>query len=105
MSKHSMRCRQLRQPERVLQRFLDRFRVRFHHPEALIVGLLGVVAGQVKKPSLVPALRHQDVDSCGAGALARHLLGEQILQRFSVLKVHRHVNIPRNVRLADVELL
>ena len=81
------------------------FAIRLHHAEALVVGLLGVVAGQVEQRPLVATLRNQNMNSCGAGALARHLLGEQVFQRFAIFEVDRHVNIPRNVRLADVELL
>ena len=57
------------------------------------------------KPALVAALRHQNMNSCGAGALARQLLGEQVFQRLPIFEVHRHIDIPRNVRLTDVELL
>ena len=97
--------RQLRQPQRILQRFLNGFGIRLHHPEALVVRLLGVVAGQVEQPTLVPTLRNQNMNPCGAGALARHLLGKQVFQRFTIFEINRHINIPRNVRLTNVELL
>ena len=45
------------------------------------------------------------MNPCGAGALARHLLGKQVFQRLPILEINRHINIPRNVRLANVELL
>src|SRR5216684_706205 len=88
-----------------MQPFLDRLRVRLHDPEALVVRLLGVVAGQVEKPALVPALRNLDVDPCGSAALARYLLKEQVFQSFPVFKIHWQINISRNVRLTDVKLL
>ena len=40
-----------------------------------------------------------------AGALARDLLGEQFFQRLAIFEIHRHVDIPRHVRLPNVELL
>ena len=45
------------------------------------------------------------MNSCGAGALARHLLGEQVFQRLPIFEINRHVNVPGNVGLTDVELL
>ena len=56
--------RQLRQPERVLQRLLDRFHVRLHHAKTLVVRLLGIVAGQIEQRPLVSALRHQNMYPC-----------------------------------------
>ncbi|MBZ5653131.1 MAG: exosortase A [Acidobacteriia bacterium] len=88
----------------ILQRLLDGFSVRLHHPEALVVRLLGVVAGQIKKPTLLATLRNKNVNSCGTGA-PRRLLGEQVFQCLSILELNGHIDIPRNVRLTNVELL
>src|SRR5882724_5071746 len=97
--------RQFGQAEGVLQRFLDGFGIRFHYAEALVVRLLGIVARQVEKSSLVAALGHKDVNSCGAGALARHLLAQNVFQRFTIFKLHGNVNVPWYVGLADVKLV
>ena len=80
-------------------------RIGLHHAEALVVGLLGVVAGEIDQRALVAALRNKNVHSCGAGALAGQLLREQVFQRLAIFEIDRHVDIPRNVGLADVELL
>ena len=79
MSKHSMRSGQFGQAERFLQRFLDGARVGLHHAEALIVGLLGVVAGEIDERALLAARRNFDVHAGGAGAGVGELFGEQVL--------------------------
>src|SRR3984957_347793 len=89
----------------LLQLFLNFSGVWFEHAESLVVGLLGVRAGKVDERTLVPALRHQNVDRCGAGAPARDLLGEQVLQLGAILEINRDIKIAGDIRLADVELL
>jgi hypothetical protein len=70
MSKHSMRRGQLGQHERIgLQRFLNGFARGLQDAEALVVGLLGVLPGEVDERALVAALRHGELDAM-AGALA-----------------------------------
>ncbi len=76
MSKHSMRSGQSASPKRVLQGFLDGAGVGLHHAEALIVGLLGVVAGQVDERTFVAAGRNFDVNTGGASACSGELFGE-----------------------------
>ena len=66
-----MRFGKFWQAERLLQLFLNLLRVRLEHAEALIVGLLGVVAGEIDERALVSALRNENMNSRGAGALAR----------------------------------
>ena len=66
---------QFRHAQRVLQRFLNRFCVRLHHPEALVVRLFGVVARQVQQRALLTAQGDDNVNPCGAAALGRDLLG------------------------------
>ena len=39
--------------------------------------------------------------TCGTGVL----LGEQILELFAIFEVHRHVEVPGNIRLPDIKLL
>src|SRR5579863_9033295 len=41
----------------------------------------------------------------GAGICTRHLLGEQVFQRFAVFEIDWHIEIARDVGLGDVELL
>jgi hypothetical protein len=41
----------------------------------------------------------------GAGALARVLLGEEVLQHFAILEIDRDVEVAGDVGLADVKLL
>ena len=67
--------------------------------EALRVGLLGVLAGEVDEGSLFSALRDGDLDAV-AGAL-----GEQSGQGFAVVEVDRHEDGAGDVVLVDVELL
>ncbi len=93
------------QAERVLQFFLNGFRVGLEHAEALIVRLLGVIAGEVDERAFVATQWNDDVDSCRADTLVRHLLGEQVFESFTVLKIDRDVDIAGHVGLADVELL
>ena len=93
------------QTECLLQFFLNFLGVGFEHAKALVVGLLCVVAGEIDERPLVPALRNQNMHPCGAGALARVLLGEQIFERFAVLKIDGNVEVAGHVGLADVELL
>ena len=81
------------------------FGIWLHHPEALVIGLLGVVPGQVKQCSLVSALGHEDVHPHRANATACHLLGEQVFQSFTVFEIYWRVNVSRNVRLSDIELV
>ena len=47
---------QVRKAEGFLQSVLNGARVRLHHPEALIVGLLGIVAREVEQRPLFPTL-------------------------------------------------
>ena len=99
MSKHSMRLRQLRQHESVLQRLLDGFRGRLHHPEALIVSLLGVLPDQIDQRALLSALRNVDLHP---PLLA---LREQFFQRGAIFEIHRHINRVRHILLVEVDLL
>src|SRR4029077_3931254 len=94
---------ELGQADGLLQFLLNLSRVGLQHAEALIVGLLGVVAGEIDQGALVSALWDQDVYARGASAPV--LFGEKVFEFFAVLEVDGHVEIPRNVRLADVELL
>ena len=45
------------------------------------------------------------MNACGAGALARELLGEQIFERFAIFEIDRNVEIARHIGLADIKLL
>ncbi len=96
--------RRLRQAERLLQSLLDCFRVRLHHPEALVIGLLRIVPCQIEERAFLPALGHEDVHACGAGPLARQLFRENLLEHGAIFKLDRNVNIPGHVRLPDIKL-
>src|SRR5664280_125277 len=90
---------QLRQHERVLQGFLDRFRRRLHDAEALIIRLLGILAHQVDQRALVAALRYVN--------LYPPLLAfrEHFLQRDAIFEVHRNIYRVRHILLVQVDLL
>src|SRR5450631_1989912 len=96
--------RQFRQADGFLQFLLDLLGVWFEHAKSLVVGLLRVVAREVDQRALVAALRNQNMHARTVGVLTRALLGEQVLQCFAVLKIDRDVEVPRNIRLANVEL-
>ena len=91
--------------ERVLQGFLDGACVGLQHAETLVVGLLGVVAGEIDQLALVSALRDGDVDACGSSALARELLAQQLLPVLRGLRSHRDVDVARHIGLGQIELL
>ena len=97
--------RQFRQAEHFLQFFANLLRIRFEHAKPLIVRLLGVVSRQVDERPLVPPLRHKDMHPSGTGTFARVLLGEQVLERFTILKIDGHIQVPRHIRLSDIKLL
>ena len=99
MSKHSMRRGQLGEHQRLGQRLLNRLARGLEHAEALHVGLLGVLAGQIDQRALFAALRNGDLDAM-AGAL-----GEQCGECFAVVEVGGDEDGARNVVLVDVELL
>ena len=61
---------QFGQGKSVLERFLDQARIRLHHAEALVIRLLGIVAGEIDQLALVATLRDGDVDSRGPPAFA-----------------------------------
>ena len=86
MSKHSMRRGQFFERERVLQRLLDGLDAGLQHAEALVVGLLGVLADEVDERALFAALRGGDFDLV-AGALASAARPER-----AVGEVDRHVD-------------
>jgi len=65
--------RRFRQSQRLLQRLLNRLRVRLHYPESLIIRLFSVVSRQINQGALLPAQRHENMNRCGAAALAREL--------------------------------
>jgi hypothetical protein len=67
--------------------------------------LLGVGASEIDQVALFAALRHIDVDSCGAGALARELPAQRFFQFFAVFEVNGNVDVSRNVRLRQIQLL
>ena len=90
---------QLGQHERVGERLLNGLARRLEHAEALRVGLLGVLAGEIDERALFAALRHGDLDAV-AGAF-----GEQRGEGFAVVEVDRDENGARDVVLVDVELL
>src|SRR5438876_12101633 len=94
---------QFRQSKRVLKRFLDGFRIRFHDSKALIIGLLGIGASKIDERTLVSALGYKDVDAGAAGIL--DLVGQQFFEHLAIFKFDRHINISRYVGLTDVELL
>ncbi len=104
MSKHSMRRGSFRHAQSILQRFLNRLGIRLHHPEALIVRLLGVVAGKIEQRALIAALRHQDVNArCrGLSAICSESSSSSVL---AIFEVHRNVDIARNVWLSDIKLV
>ncbi len=74
MSKHSMRRGQLFEGERVLQGLLDGLDAGLQDAEALVVGLLRVLADEIDEGALFSALRGEDLDAL-AGAL-REEFGE-----------------------------
>src|SRR5215472_11770361 len=94
--------RAVRETEHVLERFLYRLGVRLHNAEALVVGLLGVVAGEIDERTLVSAPRDKDVHT--AAVRIGKLFREQVLERFTVVEIDRNVDVSGNVGLADVEL-
>ena len=89
----------LGQHERVGERLLDGLARRLQHAEALRVGLVGVLAGEIDEGFLVAALRHGDFDLV-AGAL-----GEERGEGFAVVEVGGDEDRARDVVLVDVELL
>ena len=91
--------------ERVLEGFLNRARIRFHYSETLVVGLLGVVAGEINEFALFSALRNGDVDARGSSAFAGELLAERFFEFFAVFEVDGDVDVARDIRLRQIELL
>ena len=67
--------------------------------------LLGVRARQVDERPLVAPLRNQNIHPCGTGTIGRCLLGEEVFEAFVIFKVNRDIDVSRDIRLADVELL
>ena len=90
---------QLGQHERVGEGFLNGLARGLEHAEALRVGLLGVLAGEIDEGALFAALRDGDFDAV-AGAL-----GEQRGEGFAVVEVDGDEDGARDVVLVDVELL
>ena len=90
---------QLGQHERVGEGLLNGFARGLEDAEALRVGLLGVLAGEVDEGAFFSALRDGDFDAM-AGALA-----EEGGERFAVVEVDRDEDGARDVVLVDVELL
>jgi hypothetical protein len=78
---------QFGQGEGLLQGFLNGACVGLQDAEALVVGLLGVGAGEIDQFAFVSALRNGDVNSCGSSALARELLAEGVFKFFAVFEV------------------
>ncbi len=72
---------QLGKGERVLKGFLDGARVWLQDAETLVVGLLGIGAGEIDEFAFVSALRNGDVDARGPGPLARELFAERVFPR------------------------
>ena len=97
--------RELGQGERVLQGFLNGACVWLQDSETLVVGLLGIGAGEIDELALVSALRDGDVDSCGSSAFARELLAEGFFKFFAVFEVDGDVDVARDVGLGQIELL
>ena len=85
--------REFRQAHYLLQFFLNLLRVGLKHTKALVVRLLRVVPGKIDERAFIPALRNENMNPCGAGALACALLGEQILECLPILKIDRDVEI------------
>jgi hypothetical protein len=90
---------QLGEHEGVGERFLNGLAAGLEDAEALDVGLLGVLAGEVDEGALFSALRDGDFDAM-AGAL-----GEQGGERFAVVEVDGDEDGAGDVVLVDVELL
>src|SRR5258707_6361749 len=96
---------QLGKGERVLKGFLDGARVWLQNAETLVVGLLGVSAGEIDEFALVSALRNGDVDARGPSTFAGELFAEGLFEFFAVLEIYRDVDVARHVGLREVELL
>ncbi len=92
MSKHSMRRGQFFQRQRVLQRFLNGLLIGLQDAEALVVGLLRVLADQVDQRALVASLRRGNArsDACVRSR-------QQLRQHRAIREVHRHIDAARNV--------
>ena len=90
---------QLGEHEGVGEGFLNGFARGLEDAEALRVGLLGVLAGEVDEGTFFSALGDGDFDAV-AGAL-----GEQRGEGFAVVEVDGDEDGARNVVLVDVELL
>ncbi len=84
--------------ECVLQGLLDGLDAGLEDAEALVVGLLGVLADEVDERALFAALRGEDFDAA-AGAL-----GEQLGQDGAVGELDRDKDGARDVALVEVEL-
>jgi hypothetical protein len=85
--------------QRVLQRFLHGFRRRVHDAETLLECVFRVGFHQIEQRLLLPALRRQDLHFVAA------LFAEQLLQRFAILEIHRHVDAVGDVLLVEINLL
>ena len=96
--------RQFGQRERVLQSFLNGAGIRFHHAEALIVKLLGIVRGKVEERSLVAARGNKYVHSCGSDILVRHLFREDFFQRFAIFEINGQKDVAWDVGLSNIQL-
>ena len=70
-----------------------------HHAEALIEGLLGILADQIDQRALLAALRNVDLHP------ALLAFGQHLFQRRTVFEIHRHVNRVRHVLLIEINLL
>ena len=91
-------ARQLREHERVGERLLNSLARRLQHAEALRVGLVSVLGGEIDQGFFVAALRDRDFD------LVTCALSEQRRERLAVVEIDGDENRARDVMLVDVEL-
>ena len=99
MSKHSMRLGVFGEVEDVLEGVGDELFGGLEDAEALVVGLLGVLADEVDQGALVAALGGGELDPV-MGAL-----GEEIGEEGAIGKVDGDVDAAGDVGLVEVELL
>ncbi len=85
--------------ERVGERLLNGLARGLEHAEALCVGLLGVLAGEIDEGFLFAALRHGNFDAV-AGAF-----GEECGEGFAIVEVDGDEDGARDILLVNVKLL